>query len=163
MTENGPALSALSASRRRASIASRSAASFKRDLACSNRSASSEQRRGPPCHAGADVTRNKTKDKLVANFMVLPMQIGPRGPIGPIGPIRQMSKDKLQRELPFAPFIRSDCHAADVAVIQEIDRYLEVRVVERVIDPDNSSSILLRESTTKKRCGSVITTSRLVL
>src|SRR5262249_42583269 len=55
------------------------------------------------------------------------------------------------------------CHAADVAVIQEIDRYLEVRVVERVIDPDNSSSILLRESTTKKRCGSVITTSRLVL
>src|SRR5262249_28385031 len=60
------------------------------------------------------------------------MQIGPMGPIGLIGPIRQISKDQLQRELPFASFIRRDRHAADVAVIQEIYRYLEVRVVERV-------------------------------
>ena len=43
-----------------------------------------------------------------------------------------MSIYQLQCELPFAPFIRGDCHAADFAVIQEIDRYLEVRVVERV-------------------------------
>src|SRR5262245_48642785 len=43
-----------------------------------------------------------------------------------------MSKYQLQRELPLAPFIRRDCHAAHVAVIQEVDRNLKVRVVERV-------------------------------
>jgi hypothetical protein len=65
------------ASRRNASIAGRNEASVKRDLARRNRSASSEQRRGPPCHAIVNETRNKTKDKLVADFIALPMQIGP--------------------------------------------------------------------------------------
>src|SRR5262245_49227480 len=45
--------------------------------------------------------RKKTKDKLVANFIILHMQIGPMGPIGLIGPIRRISKDQLQLELPF--------------------------------------------------------------